>query len=120
MRLNKSWKVSLIGLIILSLMVILIETPQIVAEAFPVYSANIFESDAELITLDEVVNQVKAFDKDADTKLVNEPEGTFLNVYWSDNQENPIVIDVISVGDGDFLCRGEDVRSMMTDALKKH
>ena len=120
MRVNKSWKMSLIGLIILIAVVILIGTPRVVAEAFPPLKGHAFDSSAELIPLDEVIDYVKAFDEDVDAMLVNEPEGTVLKVYWSNNRETPVVIELISVGDDDFLCRGEDVRSMMTDALNKH
>ena len=120
MRVNKSWKVSLIGLIILTAMVILIGTPKVIAEAFPVTdSKNNVNNFAELVDVDDVIHQVKALDKDADAMMVNEPEGTVLKVFWSDNRETPIVIDLIAVGDDDFLCRGEDVRSMIADALNK-
>lgn len=120
MRVNRSWKVSLIGLIILIAAIILIGTPKVVAEAFPPFAGSALNSDAELIPLDEVIDQIKAFDEEADAMMVNEPEGTVLKVYWSDNREKPIVLELISVSDNDFLCRGEDVRSMLADALNKH
>ena len=118
MRVNKSWKMSLIGLIILITMVILISTPKVVARAFPpVATNNNVNPIMELVDVDDVIDQVKALDADADAMLVNESGGTVLKVYWSDNYKTPIVIKLISVGDNDFLCRGEDVYSMMVDAL---
>ncbi len=121
MRVNRSWKISLIGLIILIAVVILIGTPKVIAEAFPPAAVTTsIDRNAELFDVDDVIHQVKAFDKDADAMLVNQENGTILKVYWSNNRENPVIIELISVGEDDFVCRGEDVRSMMTDALNNN
>lgn len=121
MRVNKSWKISLIGLIILVAVVILISAPKVVAEAFPpaAVTASI-DKNTELFDVDDVIHQVKALDEEADAMMVSQETGMVLKVYWSNNRENPVVIELIPVGEDDFLCRGEDVRSMMTDALNNH
>lgn len=114
---NRSWKVSLIGLIILAVMVIWLSAPRVVANAFSPGTTSGLNADCEIFEVHKVINQVKAFDKDAETKVITRGEETVLEVCWRNNTNTPYIMELISVGEEQFFCRGEDVRELMAGVL---
>lgn len=120
MNVKRSWKVSLIGLALLFIGVLLFGQTQVVACTFTKANEISIDSDVELYTLEEVLVQVKKIDKNADTVVSEEENTKVLKVFFSREREIPEVVELISVGENNFVCRGEDVRYMLMQALNNH
>ncbi len=73
--------------------------------------------DLELYTLDEVQNQVEAFDRKATFNIIQEDEKYFLEVTWSYGKDVSTRMELLKTGEELFICRGEDFRSMIVKAI---
>ncbi len=75
------------------------------------------DRDAELYTLEEVLYQVTALDKDAAYRVVKKENQYILEVTWSRRSDVIDFLELLKVDEELFICRGEDFRSMMVSAI---
>ena len=75
------------------------------------------DRDAELYTLEEVLYQVTAFDKNAAYRVVQQGEQYTFEVTWSRGNGVSDYVELFKVGEELFICRGEDFRSLMVSAI---
>ena len=75
------------------------------------------DRDAELYTLEEVLYQVTALDKDATYRVVKKENQYILEVTWSRRSDVIDFLELLKVDEELFICRGEDFRSMMVSAI---
>ena len=75
------------------------------------------DRDAELYTLEEVLYQVTALDKDAVYRVVKKDNQYILEVMWSRRSDVIDFLELLKVDEELFICRGEDFRSMMVSAI---
>ena len=75
------------------------------------------DRDAELYTLEEVLYQVTAFDKNATYRVVHRGNQYVFEVTWSRRNEVSDCLELLKVGEELFICRGEDFRSLMVSAI---
>lgn len=75
------------------------------------------DRDAELYTLEEVLYQVTAIDKEAAYRVIRTGEKYIFEVTWSRSKNVPHRMELIEVGEEFFICRGEDFRSLMINSI---
>lgn len=75
------------------------------------------DRDAELYTLEEVLYQITAFDKNAAYRIVHRGNQYTFEVTWSRGKDEHDYLEIFKVGEELFICRGEDFRSLMVSAI---
>lgn len=87
--------------------------------AIPVFDERplTIDRDAELYTLEEVLYQVTAFDKDAAYRVVQQGGQYTFEVIWSRGNGVSDYVELLKVGEEFFICRGEDFRTLMVGAI---
>ena len=87
--------------------------------AIPVFDERPFsiDRDAELYTLEEVLYQITAFDKNAAYRIVHQGDRYIFELTWSREKDVRDYLEIFKVGEELFICRGEDFRSLMVSAI---